>query len=355
MKSLIAPHLRALALGALFSFLGLGIVGCESSMSPTDSKGSSAVGSGSASVGPENKAVPIKVIMGLNWFPEAEHGGFYAALVHGYYKEAGLDVTIQPGGPDVPIIQQLATNQIQCGVDNADKLLLVRVQEADVVATMSPMQISPRSIMVHAKTGPKSFEELAKIPGMVLSMNAGQPFAMYMQKKLDLSKATVVPYAGSVAQFLLEEKYAQQAYNFSEPFTAEQQGGDPHNLMVSDLGFNPYTSVLLFSSDYLKANRDVAARLTAASIKGWRKYLENPDETNDYIRKQNPEMTKEILDYGVKVLRPLCITSDVPLEKVGQMTAARWNELVQQLEEIEAIPAGKLKPEEAYTLDFLSN
>ena len=37
----------------------------------------------------------------LNWFPEAEHGGYYAALVRGYYRDAGLDVKILPGGPNI--------------------------------------------------------------------------------------------------------------------------------------------------------------------------------------------------------------------------------------------------------------
>ncbi|MEO8377770.1 MAG: ABC transporter substrate-binding protein, partial [Candidatus Sumerlaeota bacterium] len=43
-----------------------------------------------------------KVSLVLNWFPEMEHGGFYAAQVEGYYAEEGLDVTIISGGVDVP-------------------------------------------------------------------------------------------------------------------------------------------------------------------------------------------------------------------------------------------------------------
>ncbi len=39
------------------------------------------------------------VTLALNWFPEVEHGGFYAALVHGYYGDEGLEVEILPGGP----------------------------------------------------------------------------------------------------------------------------------------------------------------------------------------------------------------------------------------------------------------
>ena len=41
-----------------------------------------------------------KVVLMLNWYPEAEHGGFYAAKVHGIYDRYGLDVEIRPGGPN---------------------------------------------------------------------------------------------------------------------------------------------------------------------------------------------------------------------------------------------------------------
>ena len=47
-----------------------------------------------------------KVSLQLNWFPEAEHGGYYAALIHGAYQEEGLDVEIIGGGPNSPVIQK---------------------------------------------------------------------------------------------------------------------------------------------------------------------------------------------------------------------------------------------------------
>ena len=40
-----------------------------------------------------------KVVLQSDWFPQAEHGGFYQALAKGFYREAGLDVEILPGGP----------------------------------------------------------------------------------------------------------------------------------------------------------------------------------------------------------------------------------------------------------------
>ncbi len=81
----------------------------------------------------------VPVTLQLNWYPEAEHGGYYAALVHGFYRDAGLDVTILSGGPETPVIQQVARGKAMFGVVNADNILFARAQQAPVVALLAPL------------------------------------------------------------------------------------------------------------------------------------------------------------------------------------------------------------------------
>src|SRR3954467_14176987 len=119
----------------LLSTLLLTLAGCSNP--PREGPATTASGSGSGLK---------KVKLLLNWFPEAEHGGFYAALVNGYYREAGLDVDIVPGGPTVPVVQQVAGRQVEFGIANADPILFGRAEGAPVIAVMAPLQISPRCI-----------------------------------------------------------------------------------------------------------------------------------------------------------------------------------------------------------------
>ena len=72
-----------------------------------------------------------RVQLALNWFPEAEHGGYYAALVHGYYADEGFDVEIIPGGPGAPVIQEVVVGRVGFGVVNADQILLGRAEARD--------------------------------------------------------------------------------------------------------------------------------------------------------------------------------------------------------------------------------
>lgn len=287
-----------------------------------------------ALAGCSNKSEPTQdseIVLALNWFPEAEHGGFYAALVHGYYADVGLNVTIRPGGVGSPVVEEVATGRATFGVSNADVILLQREQGADVVALMAPLQHSPRCIMVHEESG---FESIRDLSNVTLSMSEGRAFGMYIRKHARLEGVQIVPFNGGISNFMQGKAFAQQAYSFSEPFVAAQKGTKPRCLMTSEIGFDPYTSVLFCRTQTTTKAADVVDRFVKASVKGWQKYLEDPEETNRYINSINPEMSVEILEFGVDALRPLCREGDGP---VGNMTRERWQALAKQLVEIGAL------------------
>lgn len=189
------------------------------------------------------------VELALNWFPEAEHGGYYAALVHGYFEEAGLNVKIIPGSPGVKVIPNVATKRVQFGISTADQILVGRAREADVVGVFAPLQTSPRCVMVHKASGITRFDDLKNL---TLAINENSTFGTILKQQVSLEGCRIVPYPGNVTQFLLNEDFAQQGYVFSEPFVATKEGGDPHNLMAADIGFNPYTSVLITNGDTIQ-------------------------------------------------------------------------------------------------------
>lgn len=288
--------------------------------------------------------------LALNWYPEAEHGGYFAAAVSEMFGES-IDLKLTPGGPGVPVVQNVATGRVPFAIANADQVLTGRAAGADVVAVFAPLQMSPRCILVHEKSGIRSFDDLKK--AKKLAINSNSTFAIYMKKKVSLEGCTIVAYPGNVAQFLLEEDYAQQAYVFSEPFVAKQKGGDPVSLMVSDIGFNPYTSLLITSGETLRSKPDLVHSMVKASQAGWVKYLAEPKAANDRIHEMNPEMELDVLEFGVGELKKLCYPEGITDKNFGSMTLERWSQLVEQLVECGSLEAGKVKAEEAFDVTFL--
>ena len=246
-------------------------------------------------------------------------------------------------------MQQVATGRVTFAVANADQVLLGRQQGAPVVAVMAAMQQSPRCIMVHRESG---VETLRELNDLTLSIGAGKPFAKYLLKELGAADLKIVPYQGNVTAFLQQENLAQQAYIFSEPYIARRQGADPVCLMVSDIGFNPYTSLLITSERMIAEQPDVVRKVVHASVRGWRKYLDDPEETNGRIASMNSAMTHDVLAFGADAIRPLCIEPNNPAWPLGAMTAERWQQLAEQLQSVELLDDTCVY-QDAFDLQFL--
>jgi NitT/TauT family transport system substrate-binding protein len=249
------------------------------------------------------------------------------------------------------LAQELTIGRVQFGVGNADDVLMAREQSAPLVALMAPMQIGPRCIMVREDSGITSFEGLKNI---TLQIDPARPYVPFMKSKgLLTENVKTVPYFGTVAQLVSDPRTAQQAYSFSEPLMAEQQGVKVRNLMMSDLGYNPYASVLISTEDYLKSHSEITRRMVAACVEGWSKYLADPEETNRYILSQNRQgMTEEALAYGVANLKPLCLPEGFTASRLGDMDAKRWETLASQLRDLKMI-SDNVKASEAFTTAFL--
>ena len=332
---------------ALRSMVGLlacvGILasaGCDSKPKPNTSAVS------------DSKQPLTKVALVLNWYPEAEHGGFYAAKVHGIFEKYGLDVEIQPGGKTTVVPQTLTLGRAEFGVINADDVLMARNQQAPIVALMAPIQKGPRCIMVRADSGIRTFEDLKNI---TLQIDSGRPYVPFLKSKGLLDDSVkLAPYFGSVAQIVAGPGFAAQGYSFSEPFMAKEQGIEVHQLMMSDIGYNPYASLLVSTESYVKDHADISQRMVKACVEGWQKYLSDPQQTNAVILAANKQgLTKEALEYGVEALKPLCYENN-DMSLIGAMSAERWTQLAQTLVDLKLIDPANLNVPASFSSQYLA-
>ncbi|MEC9092327.1 MAG: ABC transporter substrate-binding protein, partial [Planctomycetota bacterium] len=200
---------------------------------------------------------------------------------------------------------------------------------------------------VHQESGISRFEDLE---GVTLAVGSDTAFYKFMQQKVELKNVKLVSYSGSNASFLADKSYAQQAYSISEPILVKRKGARPVSLMLSDLGFNPYTSCLFVSEKYLTTHPELIHKFVKATQQGWIDYIANPKPANTEMEKLNKEHDLEALNEGATAASQLCQPDSS--HSVGSMTEKRWNDLVSQLQSI-----GMLKPDfqlgKAFTVDFL--
>jgi NitT/TauT family transport system substrate-binding protein len=280
-----------------------------------------------------------KIRLALNWKPEPDFGGFYAAP----YQKYGLDVEILPGGAGTPTIQMVGAGSAEFGIVAADELVVARSRGNDVVAVFAVFQNNPLSIMVHAS---RKLTSLADVfTGGTVAMQRGLSYARLLEKKYGFDKVKIVPSPnGDVSAFLHDKNFAQQGYVTSEPLIAKHQGGDVQVFPISDIGFNPYTDVMATSGELLRSKPEMVKSMVAAVREGLRIYLDDPQPTNLRMQQLNPTMGLEMFTESAEAQRPLIETEETRKNGLGVMTRERWETLIMQLKnlgDIENAPAAE--------------
>ena len=270
-----------------------------------------------------------KIRLALNWKPEPDFGGFYAAP----YQKYGLDVEILPGGAGTPTIQMIGAGSAEFGIVSADELVVARSRGNDVVAVFAMFQNNPQGIMVHASRKLTSLGDVFK--GGTVAMQRGLSYARLLEKKYGFDKVKIVPSPnGDVSAFLHDKNFAQQCYITSEPLIAKHQGAEVQVFSISDVGFNPYTDVMATSADLLRSKPEMVKSMVAAVREGLRIYLDDPKPTNLRMQQLNPTMGFDMFTESAEAQRPLIETEETRRNGLGTMTRERWETLIMQLKDL---------------------
>lgn len=289
-----------------------------------------------------------KVSMVLNWFPEPEAGGFYAALKDGLYKAKGLDLEIIPGGPSVNGTVLIASGRVQFATLDGGSVLFARDQGIPVVGIFATFQTFPQGLMSHDENAVKSFADLK---GRAVAISPGAGYWQFIEKKYNLAgKVQIVNYNGQLASWLNDPKAITQNYVTSEPFYAQEGGAKPHTLLVANSGFNPYGNLMATTEAYMKANPGVVKAYIEASQEGWKRYLANPSKYNDVMMAANKDLTPKYLAYAAATEKPLIAGGDAVKYGIGYMTPPRWATLLGQFNDLKLLKT-TLDVKSLYSLD----
>lgn len=275
-----------------------------------------------------------KIRLALDWKPEPEFGGFYAAS----YQKHGLDIEILPGGAGTPTVQMVGAGSAEFGIVEADELIVARSKGNPVVALFAVYQHSPMGIMVHAERKVTSIADVLR--GGTLAVQQGLPYVRLLQKMYGLDHVHVVPSpGGDLTAFQADPLFAQQVFITSEALAARQKGIAVKVFPISDIGYDPYTNVLATSDETLKKNPDMVKTMVAAVREGWRAYLDDPAPANAKMHELNPSMDPQTFAAAAEAQKQFVEDDDTRRDGLGTMNKQRWESLIGQLKDLGDIPA----------------
>jgi NitT/TauT family transport system substrate-binding protein len=308
--------------------------------------------------GPAGAQALDKVAFGTNWVAEAEHGGFYQALADGIYRKYGLDVTIVSGGPNV-------NNRLLLPVGKIDFYLAANNLEGfDAVSQNLPtievaalFQKDPQVFIAHPDQGIDKFEDLKKLRTLFISQEGVASYYQWLKADYGFKDSQVKPYTFNPQPFLADKNSAMQGYVTSEPFAIEKAAHfTPKVFLLADQGFSDYSTLIETRRDLVDKKPDLVQRFIDATIIGWCNYIYGDNTpANTMIKKQNPEMSDDLLAYSVAKMKQYGIvdSGDTRTLGVGAMTDARMKGFFDEMVRA-GVTKASLDYRNAYTLQFVN-
>lgn len=285
----------------------------------------------------------------LKWFHQAQFAGFYVAAEKGFYKEHGLDVTLQPGGPDFPAIQMIAGGNEHFGVTGADQVLVARSRDVPVVALAVLYRKSPFvlfSLKQSGITAPDMFT--GKKVGVKLGGNEELIYRTIM-KKTGVGGVTEVPVKFDMTPLLTRQVDVWPGYVINEVISARAKGFDVNVIWPSNYGVNLYGDTIFTTEKMLKEKPDVVQRFVAATLKGWNYAVANPEKAAKLVLKYAQKSTFE---HELAMMRESVALLQPDRAPIGSMEPAAWTSLNALLTEGGFIKK-PIAVERAYTTQFL--
>lgn len=216
------------------------------------------------------------VTLVLKWVPQAQFAGYYVALNKGFYRQQGLDVTIQPGGPNIVPEQVVAGGQAQFGIDWLSGLLVARDHGLNIQNIAQIYQASGMRMITFKSSGINS---IAKFKGHKVGVwPSGNQYQFYaLMNKLHMSPPqkymTVVTEGFVMDPFLNHQLDVSQAMTYNELGVVLEHGVKMSQLNVFDynkLGVSILEDGIFSTPSWLQSHRAVAVKFLRASIQGWK-------------------------------------------------------------------------------------
>jgi NitT/TauT family transport system substrate-binding protein len=304
-----------------------------------------------------SRAAADKVTFGTNWKAQAEHGGYYQAVATGIYERYGLDVTVRQGGPNVNHNQLLVSGKIDFNMGgNMFSAFNFAQQDVPMVVVAANFQKEPQVLIAHPGQGNDSLAAMKGKP-MFISRGGQITFWLWLKAAFGYTDDMIRPYTFNPAPFLADKSAIQQGYVTSEPYAIQQAGVEPKVFLLADHGYASYSTLIETSATLIAENPDLVQRFVDATALGWYSYIYgDPSPANKLIKDANPDMTDDLIAYGIKQMRHHGIvdSGDSLTMGINAMTDERWQSFFNEVGVASGVYPADLDIAKVYTLRFVN-
>jgi NitT/TauT family transport system substrate-binding protein len=246
---------------------------------------------------------PEKITLALQWLTQCQFAGYYVALEKGYYREEGIDLTIQPGAADSNPIQLVTMGAAQFGTRWFADLASAVDKGLPVVSIAQIFGSSGLVLVTRADSGIRHPRDFAgRSVGVWFFGNEVQFYALMSQAGVDPARVKVSPMQSSLKPLLSRQLDVVSAMTYNELPALLRSGLKREQLRVFDFidyGLDFPGDVLFTRRAVLEERPDLARRMVRATLRGWRDALNDPATAvrivmqHDRSKKLDPEHQRD--------------------------------------------------------------
>lgn len=312
--------------------------------------------------GPASAEDLTKLKMVLNWKYQGPQGWFFLAQDHGYFKDEGLDVTMDQGngsGAAVPLVAN-GTYDVGFGDINALIQFAAKKPEDAPIAVYQMYNQPPFTVAVKADSAiksPKDFE--GKTLGGAANDGALKLFpALCSIAKIDCSKVKITNFQPNLREQMLMRGQVDGVFGYVNTirFSAKLIGVKEDQLRFinyGDYGMDLYSNAIIVSKSLVKENPKAVAGLVRAINKGLIDALKDPDAAVAAVAKRepliNPAVEKERL---IATLHDEMNSPEIAKIGIGAVDPARLKKAIDILVKANNLPRTPTVSE-IFTPEFL--
>ncbi len=270
-----------------------------------------------------------KVTMYLDFLVNGYHSPFYVAKEKGWYKEAGLDVTISPGKGTADSIKTAGTGNAEFGFPDFGALAKAVSEGVPLTAVAAFVHDTPSGIISFADKPVKTPKDLEGKSLAVAPFGATAIMLPAFTKLagVDMSKVNTVTYnfGAMVPSFLTGKVDSTIGYYFGEYLAARTESKNKPIvwLRLADYGINTYANGIAANNDFTAKNPKAVEAFVKTSLKALDYTFKNVDEAAGYAAKYT-ETPKALLKEQLTLAMELMDTAEAKKSGYGVMTREKW-------------------------------
>ena len=248
-----------------------------------------------------------KFLFALNWFPVGDHAAYWVALDKGYYKQRGLDVTLENSKGSGDAIAKVDTDRADAGLADAAVVIAAVSRGARIKTVGMIFDKTPLNVFSRPDTpirSPKDLEgrTIAAPPGD--SQRQVWP-AFAKLHNVDVNKVTWVNIEPTAKIAALAEKRVDAVadYMTGQPNYDKAMGGVGKSVMMpwADFGFDMYSMSILASEKTMKERSKVLRAFLEATYMGWRDVMADPEAAVVLFKRRVPEVDVDYIRANMKL------------------------------------------------------